>query len=55
MKWNHWLVVGLGAWLLISPWLLGFSRLDLVVWNNIVVGILLLIFSFWNFSQFNNK
>jgi len=49
MRWNHWVIIGLGFWLLISPWILGFSQLNLVVWNNIVVAILLFVFSFWNF------
>ncbi len=50
IKWNHWVVFGLGCWLLVSPWLLGFSGFNLVVWNNLLIGALTVIFILWNFS-----
>lgn len=51
MRWYHWVVVGLAIWLLISPWLLGYSGLNLIVWNNLIVAILLIVFTFWNLSE----
>ena len=50
MKWYHWTVLALGVWLFISPWLLGFSGINLVVWNNLMVGGLIVIFALWNFA-----
>lgn len=50
MKWNHWVIVGLGGWLIISPWLLGFAAFNLAVWNALVIGALIIVFIFWNFS-----
>jgi hypothetical protein len=50
MKWNHWAIIVLGVWLLLSPWLLGYSELNLIVWNNIAVGALVIVFAFWNLS-----
>ncbi len=50
MRWNHWILVGVGAWLLISPWTLGFSELNLPVWNVIFAGSLVIIFSLWESS-----
>jgi len=51
MKWNNWLTIVLAVWLLISPWVLGFYGLNLVVWNNLLVGSLTVIFVLWNFSD----
>lgn len=51
MRWYHWVVVGLASWLLISPWILGYSSLNLIVWNNLIVGVLLVVFTLWNLSK----
>jgi len=50
MKWQHRIIVLLSIWLIISPWILGFSSLNLVVWNNIAVAFLVIILIFWDFS-----
>lgn len=54
MKWNHWIIISLAVWLLLSPWILGYSQLNLIVWNNIAVAALTIVFIFWNLSD-NNK
>jgi hypothetical protein len=41
MRWRSWTFIGLGVWLLLSPWVLGFSALNLPLWNNVLCGILL--------------
>ncbi len=51
MRWYHWVVVGLAVWLLISPWILGYSGLNLIVWNNLIVAVLLIVFTLWNLSK----
>ncbi|MEK9194281.1 MAG: SPW repeat protein [Patescibacteria group bacterium] len=53
MKWNYWVLLGLALWLIISPWLLGFSGLNLVLWNNLMVGGLIIIFTLWHLSPPN--
>lgn len=50
MKWNHWAVIILGVWLILSPWILGYSELNLVTWNSIAIGALIIVFTFWNIS-----
>jgi hypothetical protein len=47
MKPLHWVLVGIGAWLALSPWFLGFSTFNIVKWNNVLLGALLIIFTFW--------
>ena len=49
MPWNHWVIIALAVWLAVSPWILGFSTLNLAVWNNILVGGLVIVAALWNF------
>lgn len=44
--WNFWALTVLGLWLIVAPWALGFSLFNLVRWNSIFTGILILIVSF---------
>ena len=50
IRWNNWVLIGLGIWSILSPWLLGFSKLNLVVWNSIFIGALVIVFVLWNLS-----
>ncbi|MFB6212577.1 MAG: SPW repeat protein [Candidatus Magasanikbacteria bacterium] len=50
MSWNNWLIVVIGGFTIISPWVLGFSDLSLVSWNNIIIGSLIVVCSIWNFN-----
>lgn len=50
MRWNHWTLVGLGGWLLISPWVLGYSAWNLVLWNSVLVGVFVVVFALANLS-----
>ncbi len=40
MRWHHWALVGLGVWVLISPWALGFAAFNLPLWSSVLSGIL---------------
>lgn len=51
MKWNNVVLIVLGVWLIISPWLLGYSALNLPSWNSILMGVLVIIFSLWTVSS----
>jgi hypothetical protein len=50
MSWNHWAVIAIGAWLIISPWILGFSVLNLAAWNSVLAGGLLIVMMVWDFT-----
>ena len=47
MAWEEWANVVLGAWLVISPWVLGFSSLTAAVWNAVVVGAIIAALALW--------
>ena len=44
-----------GAWLIISPWVLGFSDSILVKWSSVLCGIVIVAISFWNLSGRNEN
>jgi hypothetical protein len=47
-KWEDWLKAALGAWLIISPWVINYGAFQTAMWNHIVVGALVLILAIWS-------
>ncbi len=47
-KWEEWVEVALGAWLIVSPYLLGFSGLMHATVNQVVVGIIVAGLAIWS-------
>lgn len=46
--WEEWVSVVLGAWLVVSPWILGFTSLTAAFWNQIVVGLVVGVLALWS-------
>lgn len=46
-RWEEWVNVVLGAWLVISPWVLGVAAVSALLWNQIVVGIVVAGLAIW--------
>ena len=47
-SWEEWLSALLGAWLIISPWALGFSSDSTAVGTHVVLGIAIIVLSLWS-------
>jgi hypothetical protein len=45
-----WINVGLGIWLILSPFLLGLSDMRSALWNSIGVGTLVILLALWSHS-----
>jgi hypothetical protein len=45
--WEEWVEVALGAWLVVSPWLLGFSGIALATQNAVFTGLVVVVMSLW--------
>ncbi|MEW5710290.1 MAG: SPW repeat protein [Pseudomonadota bacterium] len=45
--WEEWLNVAFGVWLIISPWVVGFSTFAAATYNAVAVGILVIGFTLW--------
>jgi hypothetical protein len=43
----NWTELTLGIWLIVSPWLLGFSSISVMKWSNLMVGLLLVLINVW--------
>ena len=42
-----WVQLVLGAWILLSPWVLGFSDITVMKWGDALVGSVILLINIW--------
>ncbi len=42
-----WLQFVLGIWVMLSPWLLGFSSIPVLMWGNLLAGLALVLVNMW--------
>ena len=47
-EWEEWINALIGIWLIISPWVLGFSGDNAAMQNLVVAGIIVLVLSVWS-------
>jgi SPW repeat-containing protein len=45
--WEEWTNIALGVWLLVSPWVLGFSSSAFLMWNAVIAGALIVVLAGW--------
>lgn len=51
ITWGYWiefLLMMLGVWVFLSPWLLGFSHLPGAAWDNWIIGALVFLLAVWS-------
>lgn len=46
--WLSWINALLGIWLILSPWIYGFTDNTGRKWNSVIVGIVVLVLSVWS-------
>jgi hypothetical protein len=46
--WEEWVLLALGAWLIVAPFLLGYATMPAAMWNSIIVGLLVGADSVWS-------
>ncbi len=44
---EKWAQLIIGVWLVISPWILGFSSITLMKWGNVIAGLILVLINVW--------
>ena len=47
MAWEEWTSVAMGVWLMVSPWILGFSAVTMAMWNAVAVGLIVAVLALW--------
>jgi SPW repeat len=45
--WDQRTIFALGAWLRLSPWIIGFSATVPLMWNSVIFGGLIFVFAGW--------
>ena len=40
-------LLSFGVWIMISPWILGFSSISLMKWSNLITGLLIVLINVW--------
>lgn len=49
--WEEWVSVALGAWLVVSPWLLGFSAVGSAMLTHVLIGVATLVLAIWSSAE----
>jgi len=49
-NWASWVNLVLGIWLVVSPFIIGYSFITSALWNSVIVGILVAVFAGWSGS-----
>jgi hypothetical protein len=44
---TYWTGFVIGVWLIISPWILGFSGISLAKWDSVFIGLILTLVFGW--------
>jgi hypothetical protein len=47
-----WINAILGLWLVVSPFVLGYSVMRVVLWNSVIVGIVVIVLAGWAATLF---
>jgi peptidoglycan/LPS O-acetylase OafA/YrhL len=51
LRWEDWVGVVLGAWMLASPWVLGFADSKAATFNALTMGTILVLFEFMEYEE----
>lgn len=46
-QWEEWLEIGLGLWLIASPWVLGFTYANPAIWAAVLGGAVIVAMGVW--------
>jgi len=46
-KFLDWINVVIGVWLIIAPFILGYSAIVAAIWNDIIVGLVVVVLEVW--------
>ena len=49
--WEEWVSVALGAWLVASPWILGFSAANTALLTHVLIGLATIILAIWSSAE----
>ncbi|HTY39794.1 MAG TPA: SPW repeat protein [Candidatus Paceibacterota bacterium] len=44
---RSWITLAIGVWVLLAPWLLGVSGVAVIMWSNLLAGLILILMNLW--------
>ncbi|OGZ53377.1 MAG: hypothetical protein A3B25_02035 [Candidatus Ryanbacteria bacterium RIFCSPLOWO2_01_FULL_48_26] len=44
---ENWVMVVVGIWAMISPWVLGFSSISVAKWDSLIIGLIVMLSNVW--------
>ena len=47
MKGLNWVIAIAGVWEILAPFILGFAVIPAALWNNVIVGVILIVLGAW--------
>jgi hypothetical protein len=47
-SWLSWIIAALGLWMIVSPWIYSNSDVNAILWNDIIVGVIILVLGAWS-------
>lgn len=50
-----WINVVLGVWLILAPFVLGYSAVLMAMWNDIIVGVVAIVLAAWAATMFSKS
>jgi hypothetical protein len=53
--WPNWASGVLGAWLVLSPWILDFAAVTAALWNHVLVGVLIVARVVWDLWEVHHQ
>lgn len=52
---ERWIDIVVGCWLIVAPWVLGFSDDVLIKWSSVLCGLVLVAMNVWALSDKNKN
>lgn len=44
---TNWTKIIVSLWIILSPWLLGFSSITVMKWSNVIAGTIIFLMNVW--------
>ena len=52
---ENWVQLFIGAWLILSPWILGFSNMIFLKWSSVLSGLIIGLINAWILFKKDDK